>query len=128
MVGNYLAACTSLLLEWLEVKGEVGPEGWTALARAMLARPGVVRHIETNRGSLFGPLLGPYSGAREEDLRGIWVELMPRGNMVVGSFCGGHFTDFFDRDGDGGEEAWRQLLDYSLEDLSYCCEECTPIL
>ena len=128
-----MAARTSLLLEWLEVRGEIGPEGWNALARAMQARPGVVRHIETNRGALFGPLGGPYTGATEEDLRDIWAQLMPRGNMVVQSLCGGHFTDFFDRNedggegGDGGEEAWMQLLHYSLEDLAYCCEECTPV-
>ena len=114
-------------MEWLEVRGEIGPEGWNALARAMQARPGVVRHIETNRGALFGPLGGPYTGATEEDLRDIWDQLMPRGNMVVQSLCGGHFTDFFDRNEDGGEEAWMQLLHYSLEDLAYCCEECTPV-
>ena len=83
-----MAARTSLLLEWLEVRGEIGPEGWNALARAMLARPGVVRHIETNRGALFGPLGGPYTGATEEDLRDIWAQLMPRGNV-------GHLTGFF---------------------------------
>ena len=127
-VSKYLAACTSLLLEWLEVKGEIGAEGWNALARAMRARPGVVRHIETNRGALFGPLLGPYNGAKEEDLRGIWVQLMPRGNMVVESFCGRYIADFFDREGDGGEGAWRQLLEYSREDLAFCCQECTPIV
>ena len=94
----------------------------------MRVRPGLVRSIETGRGALFGPLGGPYNGATVEDLRVIWDQLMPRGNMVVHDFCRGHFTDFHDRDGDGGEGAWRQLLDFSLEDLAFCCEDCTPIL
>ena len=119
---------TSLFLEWLEVRGEIGPEGWNALGRSMRARPGLVRSIETDRAALFGPLGGPYNGATVEDLRVIWDQLMPRGNMVVHDFCRGHFTDFHDRFGDGGEEAWLQLLDFSLEDLAFCCEECTPIL
>ena len=107
--------------------------GLECVGKSNACKTRVVRHIETNRGALFGPLGGPYTGATEEDLRDIWAQLMPRGNMVVQSLCGGHFTDFFDRNedggegGDGGEEAWMQLLHYSLEDLAYCCEECTPV-
>ena len=127
MISNLIQQHQNLKNEWFEVKGEIGPEGWTALARAMQASPGVVMHIETYREALFGPLGGPYNGATEEDLRAIWVQLMPGGNMVVHSFCRGFFSDFFDRDGDGGEEAWRDLLGYSRENLAFCCEECTPI-
>ena len=68
------------------MQGEIGPEGWNALARSMRARPGLVRSIETGRGALFGPLGGPYNGATVEDLRVIWDQLMPRGNMVVHDF------------------------------------------
>ena len=128
MISSLLHQHQNLKMEWLEVKGEIGPEGWTALARAMQARPGVVRHIETNRGALFGPLGGPYNGATEEDLRAIWVQLMPRGNMVVQSSCKQWFSDFFDRDGDGGEETWRDLLGWSRQNPAFCCEHCMPIL
>ena len=90
-------------LVWLEVRGDIGAEGWNALARAMVARPGVVRSIETDRGALGGPLGGPHIGATEEDLRAIWVQLAPRGNIVVETHCRKGFSDFFYRDGGDGE-------------------------
>ena len=111
---------------WLEVRGDIGAEGWNALARAMVARPGVVRSIETDRGALGGPLGGPHIGATEEDLRAIWVQLAPRGNIVVETHCRKGFSDFFYRDGGDGEEDWRELLGFSTGDLGYCCQECTP--
>ena len=59
---------TSLFLEWLEVRGEIGPEGWNALGRSMLARPGVVRSGRPlQRGNSGGPEghLGPADAKRQ---------------------------------------------------------------
>ena len=103
-------------MEHMELTGEIGAVGWKAFTKAMVARPRMVRYIETSRRTLHE--------ATAEDLRAIWGQLMPRGNMVVWYLCKKFFIDFFARDGGDGEEEFRQLLEFASEDLSYCCEDC----
>ena len=104
-------------IELVELSGDIGAEGWNCLAKALVARPRMKPPmIETSRRCLHE--------AAAEDLRAIWGQLMPRGNMVVWSLCKKFLSDFFARDGGDGEEELGQLLEFASEDLSFCCEDC----
>ena len=104
-------------IELVELSGDIGAEGWNCLAKALVARPRMKPPmIETSRRCLHE--------AAAEDLRAIWGQLMPRGNMVVWSLCKKFLSDFFARDDGDGEEELGQLLEFASEDLSFCCEDC----
>ena len=116
IVSQLMARHPNIRMECMVLTGKIGAVGWKAFTKAMVARPRMVRYIETSRRTLHE--------ATAEDLRTIWGQLMPRGNMVVWSLCKKFLSDFFARDGGDGEEELMQLLEFASEDLSYCCEDC----
>ena len=104
LISSLIQQHQNVKMNCLEVRGEIGADGWNALARAMVSSPGVVSYIVTDRGALSGPLGGPYMGPTEEDLRAIWVQLALR--FVVETHCRkGNFV-FFNWDGEGD---WRRI-------------------
>ena len=104
-------------MEFVELTGEIGAEGWNCLAKALAARP------RMNPSMLVASRRCLHEAAAE-DLRAIWGHLMPRGNLMAWSLCRKFSIDLFARDGGDGE-ALRQLLEFASEDFSYCCEDCS---
>ena len=86
----------------LRVRGEVGPEGWEALRKAVCS-PGAVRPLQWVRASLRYMIEG-----RREDLRAIWETLSS--HWFTNTDWGPILFDKREADGeDYNKTGWRRL-------------------
>ena len=65
LISSLIQQHQNMKMDNLEVRGEIGADGWNALARAMVSSPGVVSYIVTDRGALSGPLGGHTLGQQK---------------------------------------------------------------
>ena len=106
LISSLIQQHQNMKMDNLEVRGEIGADGWNALARAMVSSPGVVSYIVTDRGALSGPLGGHTLGQQKRTCGAIWVQLAPRGNILVDTHCRKGDFVFFNWDGEGD---WRRI-------------------
>ena len=84
VVASLIQRCPNINLRVLKIRGEIGAEGWSRLAKALRGNPEAVKHIDTNKSIVL-------AGGRK-DLREIWESLGPRGSWSV---LGNGWASFF---------------------------------
>ena len=96
-----LMRCHRVVLRDLSVTGDIGPNGWTALAEALQRFPGE-RGVEVSRQDMLA--------ARKENLRTIWESLQGQNSYWVMKF--GYMKATVPKELDGGEVnewGWEKL-------------------
>ena len=94
----------------LSVRGAIGPEGWTALARGIQSHPGVVMGFSASKEVM--------DEATREDLRDIWEALSQNGRWMVEDSDGGYPVEMLHRpDGEAGWGKLEQIMGMSKDDL-----------
>ena len=87
----------------LYVEGEVGPDGWEALRKAVCS-PGAVRPLQWVRASLRYMIEG-----RREDLRAIW-ETLSSVRITVHFTNDNEVCEFLRKEGPGNLGTWGRLV------------------
>ena len=95
----------------LSVRGAIGPEGWTALARGIQSHPGVVIGFSAAKELM--------DEATREDLRDIWDALSEDARWMVEDSDGGYPVEMLHKpDGEAGWGKLEQIMGMSKDDLA----------
>ena len=97
---SLIQGCPGLNVQVLKIRGDIGTEGWTRLAKTLQAHLEVVRHLDAAKQTVLA--------ARGGDLRLVWDALGPRGSWSV---LGSGWTTFFrQEERKANERAWKMLI------------------